>query len=597
MVTHNIASLRLFWSHLSALRKKQFWLIFILMIVASLSEAVSIGAILPFLGALIEPDQIYQHTLAQPIIRIFNINSPEQLIFPLTIVFICAALIAGLVRLILLYVITRFEQAVGADLSIRIYRLTLYQDYSTHISQNSSDIINSITGKTNIVVMGVLAPTLALTSSIIILIGIMSILLAINIEIALISFGIFGFIYWGISLYTRQRLLKNSQCISIESTKIIKSLQEGLGGIRDVLIDGSQNFYCKLYGSADLPLRRASANNSFINSAPRFLIEALGMTLIAGLAYAMSQQADGLVTTIPVLGVLAMGAQRLLPTLQLVYRSIGSMRGSYASFQDILELLNQPLPDHVHKFPVIPITFNKKISINNLSFRYSVDSPWILENVNLNIDKGKCIGFVGETGSGKSTLLDIIMGLLTPTRGTLMVDEKVVTIENCRNWQAHVAHVPQNIYLSDTTIEENIAFGQSTDQIDHDRVRWASHQARISELIESWPKQYQTFVGERGVRLSGGQRQRIGIARALYRKANVLILDEATSALDNKTEKEVMKAIEGLEGKLTVLIIAHRITTLKKCDQIIELNSNMSFRLRKYEDLVREFSIENNVDF
>jgi len=358
MVTHNIASLRLFWSHLSALRKKQFWLIFILMIVASLSEAVSIGAILPFLGALIEPDQIYQHTLAQPIIRIFNINSPEQLIFPLTIVFICAALIAGLVRLILLYVITRFEQAVGADLSIRIYRLTLYQDYSTHISQNSSDIINSITGKTNIVVMGVLAPTLALTSSIIILIGIMSILLAINIEIALISFGIFGFIYWGISLYTRQRLLKNSQCISIESTKIIKSLQEGLGGIRDVLIDGSQNFYCKLYGSADLPLRRASANNSFINSAPRFLIEALGMTLIAGLAYAMSQQADGLVTTIPVLGVLAMGAQRLLPTLQLVYRSIGSMRGSYASFQDILELLNQPLPDHVHKFPVIPITGN-----------------------------------------------------------------------------------------------------------------------------------------------------------------------------------------------------------------------------------------------
>ena len=158
MVTHNIASLRLFWSHLSALRKKQFWLIFILMIVASLSEAVSIGAILPFLGALIEPDQIYQHTLAQPIIRIFNINSPEQLIFPLTIVFICAALIAGLVRLILLYVITRFEQAVGADLSIRIYRLTLYQDYSTHISQNSSDIINSITGKTNIVVRGVLAP-------------------------------------------------------------------------------------------------------------------------------------------------------------------------------------------------------------------------------------------------------------------------------------------------------------------------------------------------------------------------------------------------------------------------------------------------------
>jgi len=586
MVKQKIAPLKLFWSHLSTLRKKQFWLLFILMIIASLSEAVSIGAILPFLGALIEPDQIYQHTLAQPIIQILNISSSEQLIFPITIIFVSAALFAGLVRLILLYVMTRFEQAVGAELSIKIYRLTLYQDYSTHISRNSSDIINSITSKTNIVLKGVLAPTLALTSSTVILVGIMSILLTINIEIALISFGIFGFIYWGVAHYARQELLKNSQCISSESTKILKSLQEGLGGIRDVIIDGSQQFYCKLYGSADLPLRRALANNSFINTAPRFLIEALGMVLIAGLAYAMSQQADSLVT-IPLLGVLAMGAQRLLPLLQVVYRSIGSMRGSYSSFQDIIELLDQPLPDHVHKFPVIPITFNKQISINNLSFRYSVDSPWILENINLNIAKGKCIGFVGETGSGKSTLLDIIMGLLTPTKGTLMIDEQVVTVENCRNWQSHVAHVPQNIYLSDTTIAENIAFGQSTDQIDHDRVRWASRQARISDLIESWPEKYQTFVGERGIRLSGGQRQRIGIARALYKQACILIFDEATSALDSKTEKLVMESIKGLGKNITVLIIAHRVTTLKDCDQVVELGDSKIIRIGSYNDLCK----------
>ena len=179
------------------------------------------------------------------------------------------------------------------------------------------------------------------------------------------------------------------------------------------------------------------------------------------------------------------------------------------------------------------------------------------------------------------------MGLLTPTKGTLMIDEQVVTVENCRNWQSHVAHVPQNIYLSDTTIAENIAFGQSTDQIDHDRVRWASRQARISDLIESWPEQYQTFVGERGIRLSGGQRQRIGIARALYKQACILIFDEATSALDSKTEKLVMDSIKGLGKNITVLIIAHRVTTLKDCDQVVELVDSKIIRIGSYNDLCK----------
>ena len=355
---------------------------------------------------------------------------------------------------------------------------------------------------------------------------------------------------------------------------MIKSLQEGLGGIRDVLIDGTQQFYCKLYRNADLPLRHASGNNQFISGSPKFAMEAIGMTLIAGFAYLMTQQEGGILTAIPVLGALALGAQRLLPALQLVYASYSKIKGSKSSFEDVLNLLDQQLPEYVDQPLPEPIPFAKEIKLNNLNFRYSEDTPWILKNVNLSLKKGSRIGFMGVTGSGKSTLLDIIMGLLPATEGGLMIDNQTINNQNRRAWQAHIAHVPQNIYLSDSTIEENIAFGIAKELIDHQRVKKAAQQAQIAELIEEWKDGYQTFVGERGIRLSGGQRQRIGIARALYKQANVLIFDEATSALDNETEQAVMDAIEGLGRDLTILIIAHRLTTLKDCDEVVNLNNN-----------------------
>jgi ATP-binding cassette subfamily B protein len=213
-------------------------------------------------------------------------------------------------------------------------------------------------------------------------------------------------------------------------------------------------------------------------------------------------------------------------------------------------------------------------------------TPYVLKDINLTISTGSCIGFIGATGSGKSTLLDIIMGLLQPTSGLLEIDDQVITLANHRGWQAHIAHVPQAIFLADSTIAENIAFGIPKDQIDHSRVIQAAQQAQISESIESWPMQYQTFIGERGIRLSGGQRQRIGIARALYRQADVIIFDEATSALDNETEKAVMQAINNLSKELTVLIIAHRLTTLEGCTQIIELGEGVIKRIGSYQEIV-----------
>ncbi len=576
------------WRHISSRRRRQFALLLVLMILASFAEILSIGAVLPFLGVLTAPGRVFEHSAAQPFIQTLGLTSPDQLLLPLTIAFGLAALMAGAMRLLLLWASTRLSFATGADLSINIYRRTLYQPYAVHVARNSSEVINGISVKANGVIYSIIVPTLTLISASVMLCAILIALLSVDPVIALTAFGGFGLIYAFIIRLTRNRLLIDSQRIARESTHVIKSLQEGLGGIRDVLIDGSQAAYCQIYSNADHPLRRAQGNNVFISQSPRYGMEALGMLLIAALAYTLAQQSDGIGKAIPVLGALALGAQRLLPVLQQAYGAWSNIQGGQASLQDTLELLDQPLPDYVDQPVAKPLPFRQQIRLNQLSFRYSQQTPWVLRNLDLGIAKGSRVGFMGMTGSGKSTLLDIVMGLLQPTDGVLEIDGQPITTSNQRAWQAHIAHVPQAIFLADSTIEENIAFGIPEDQIDHERVRHAARQAQIADVIETWPKQYQTFVGERGIRLSGGQRQRIGIARALYRQADVIIFDEATSALDNETEQAVMQAIEGLNEDLTILIIAHRLTTLKDCSQIVELGDCGIKRTGTYQDLVNQ---------
>ena len=575
------------WQHLTKRRRKQFWLLLILMIVSSIMEIISIGAVVPFLGALTSPEEIYQHHLTQPLIQVLEITAPDQLLLPLTIIFIMATLIAATIRLLLLYASTRLSYATGADLSIDIYRRTLYQDYSIHTSRNSSEIINSIITKTNTVIGHILVPLLTFISSVVIMLGIISIVFTINAQVALITFSIFAFLYWIITFLTKKALQKNSQLIADQSTQMVKSLQEGLGGIRDVLIDGTQEFYCKLYQSSDLSLRRASGDNLFIGSSPRHLMEAIGMILIAILAYTLTLQEGGVLVAIPILGALAIGAQKLLPVLQQVYSSYSTIKGANSSFIDVLNVLNQPLSHGASQDLIKPISFKQEIVFKDLSFRYTKDTPWILKNVNLSFKKGETIGFIGVTGSGKSTLLDILMGLLPPTSGELLIDGVAITQENRRSWQMHISHVPQNIYLADSTIRENIAFGVRPDKIKDHKVSQAAQQAQIVEMINNLKNKYKDFIGERGVQLSGGQRQRIGIARALYKDSNVLIFDEATSALDNKTEKKIMQQIAQLKFNQTVFIIAHRVTTLKQCDSIIRINKDYTIEKINYNQIVK----------
>jgi ATP-binding cassette subfamily B protein len=561
-------------------------MLMVLMLIASFAEILSIGAVLPFVGVLTAPERVFAHASLQPIIQILGLTEPAQLLLPLTVAFGVAALIAGAMRMALLWSSTQLTFSTGADLSINIYRRTLYQSYAIHCSRNSSEVINGVTGKTNGVIYGIIYPTLMLINSVVMLFAILMAMLAIEPVIALSAFCGFGLIYVLIIRITRKKLLLDSQSVARESSQVIKLLQEGLGGIRDILIDGSQSTYCRVYHNADLALRRAQGNMMFISYSPRYGVEALGMIFIAMLAYTLARQSDGISNAVPILGVLALGAQRLLPILQQAYAAWSAIRGGQVSLQDTLELLDQPLPDHVDQPRALPLPFNKSISLKQLGFRYSSQTPYVLKQLNLTIPKGGLVGFIGTTGSGKSTLLDIVMGLLQPTEGTLEVDGHVLTLANHRAWQAHIAHVPQAIFLADSTIEENIAFGLPKDQIDHQRVRQAAQQAQIADTIESWPKQYQTFVGERGIRLSGGQRQRIGIARALYKQADVIVFDEATSALDNETEQAVMQALESLSHELTLLIIAHRVTTLKNCTQIVELGEGGIKRIGNYQDIV-----------
>lgn len=552
--------------------------------VASLTEIISIGAVLPFLAALTDPDKVFQLPLAQPLIQALNITSSNQLLLPLTIAFGFAAILAGVMRLLLLWTSTRLSFATGADLSYDIYLRTLHQDYEVHIARNSSIVIDGILNKPSIVIYEIVMPILNFISSLIMLIVILIGLVFVDAATAAISFSGFGIIYIVVVLISRNRLQINSESIARESSSVIKSLQEGLGGIRDVLIDGSQKTYLRIFQGSDSQLRRAQGDNAFITAGPRFAIEALGMLLIAVLAYYLSQQMDGFSKAIPILGAFALGAQRLFPNLQQVYASWAKIKGGQASLKDALYLLNQPMPKQVDEF-VKPMAFHSAIHLDHLSFRYQTDAPWVLRNINLTIPKGSRIGFIGTTGCGKSTLLDIVMGLLKPIEGALKVDDTSIDVVNRRAWQANIAHVPQTIFLADSTIAENIAFGVPKDQIDLDRVRQAAAQAQVAQIIEAWPEQYNSFVGERGVRLSGGQRQRIGIARALYKKADVIIFDEATSALDNETEESVIEAIENLRSDITILIIAHRLTTLRNCTQIIELGNQGIQRTLSYDQI------------
>jgi ABC-type multidrug transport system fused ATPase/permease subunit len=586
-VSTNLSDLlKRLWGHLSLRRRVQLATLLLLMSIVSLAEVVSIGAVLPFLGMLTSPEWVFSHQFAQPLIHVMGLTEPSQLLLPLTVIFAVTALVSGGLRVVLHWAQARLSHAIGADFSGGIYERTLYQPYSVHIARNSSEVIAGITSKANGIVNTTVLPCLGILSSVMMLLTILAALFALQPYVALLAICGFGGIYAVAMVVSRRNLKRDSEMISREQSRVIKALQEALGGIRDVLIDGTQAFYCKIYENSDRRLRRAQSNVVIISGGPRFVVEAWGMSIIAGLAYFLASRPEGLQATIPVLGALALGAQRMLPVLQYGYSNWSMLQSGRSTLVDVLDLLRQPLPDSLNLERNEALSFTRDISFQRVGFRYGEDLPWVVKDFSYSISKGSRIGFIGTTGSGKSTLLDILMGLLSPSSGTLAIDGLPVSPATTRSWQKHIAHVPQSIFLADTTVKENIAFGVPAELIDDQRVRVAAKRAQIADSIESWPQGYETMIGERGVRLSGGQRQRIGIARALYKDADVVVFDEATSALDSETERAVMDSIANLDKELTIIMVAHRLTTLSACSQIVELVGGKIKRIGTYQEIV-----------
>ena len=579
--------------HLSPRRRRQFGFLLGLMLVSAFAEVVSLGAVLPFIAALTAPEKLLRHPIVSQLAEAIGLTSPQDLALPLTIAFVLAAVAAAGLRILLAWVSTRVAFAAGADLSYDVYRRTLYQPYPVHTARNSSVVLSGLVEKIH-GATAVLLTALTFTSSIIVLFTVIVALVAMEPVVATVTAIGVGAGYAVIISPARRRLRQNSARIAQLQTRVIKSLQEGLGGIRDVLLDCSQELHCAVYREADLPARRAAGMNSFIGQSPRHATEALGMVIIAVIAFSLGRS-GGLASALPTLAVLALGAQRLLPALQQAYASWVGIAGSQASLVAVLELLDQQIPEEYCGPAPAPLPLRDSIRFESMGFQYDPEGPWVLDGVNLCIRKGLRVGFVGGSGSGKSTLIDITLGLLTPSKGRMLLDGVPLEKRNLRAWQREIAHVPQSIFISDASFAENIAFAVPKDLIDERKVRDAARQAQIADFIESRPKGYATTVGERGVQLSGGQRQRIGIARALYKDAKVLVLDEATAALDNATERSVMGAIEELNRELTILIVAHRLSTVRNCDVIVELENGRIVAQGTYDDLLAQSASFRNI--
>jgi len=550
------------------------------------AELMTIGAVLPFLALVSDPERASQLPGFSIFLMLAGGETGPDLLIRAAFLLIAAAILAAAVRVMILWVIQGFVVAFGHDIGTAIFNRMLRQPYAYYVTRNSSELLASIE-KVQTLTFGTLLPLMQGITASLLALAIIALLFAIDPFAASIAAVSVTLLYALVSATTRPRLRANSAVIAETATARMQAIREGLGGIRDILLANSQSVFEENFRKLDWRFRQAQSRNAFISVAPRYLVEGAGIVLIVLVALAMSFRPGGIMAAIPVLGALALGAQRLLPLIQQAYQGWSNFAGNSRVMADVMALMETPVVSGPPDRDAPPKPFVKDVVLDRISLSYP-GRPAALQEVSLSISKGERIGLVGTTGSGKSSFLDVLMGLLDPSEGEIRIDGARLDDEGRSAWQAQIAHVPQSIYLADSSIAANIAFAEPEDSIDPAKVEAAARQAQLHDFITGLPEGYATRVGDRGVRLSGGQRQRIAIARALYKQANVLIFDEATGALDRRTERAIMESVAELGRDITVLIVAHRISALAGCDRIVRLEAGRIEESGSYKELVGE---------
>lgn len=560
----------------------QLLILLFLMLLGAAAELISLGAVVPFIAVLSNPERAIETPVVETLLSTFGISASEVVI-SVSISFASLVVISTLVRLVLLWVTNKVVFDIGFDLGVGVFTKTLCRPYAWHVSRNSSEVLGGL-NKAQIVVQSYLLPLLNALVAFVLATGMIAMLVFVDPFVAMAGTGAFALCYFGMALAIRKKIASNGLVIAKADNRRIQEMQEGIGGIRDVILDSSQSIYTNRFSRVDAEMRKAQATNIFLSSSPRLAIEGIGLIIIALFAL-IASKSGGVNELLPVLGALGLGAQKLMPLIQTIYAGWNASVSNRPSLHDVIDLLDTPDED----LKPIRVEFRHSIELLKMEYFYpSVTDKPALSDINLKIEKGQVIGIVGKTGSGKSTLVDILMGLIPASSGQFLVDKiDLDSKQKLRGWSMGVAHVPQSIFLADCSIAQNIALGVESSLIDYKRLEQAAKAAEIHDYITSLKRGYETDVGERGVRLSGGQRQRIGIARALYRQAQFLVLDEATSALDDETEKRVISNIHRVYPDLTIVMVAHRLSTLKKCDFIVKLEQGTILHVFDYEQLIQ----------
>jgi ABC-type bacteriocin/lantibiotic exporter with double-glycine peptidase domain len=573
-----------FYSRLENLRKFQLKLLFIFAILTSLLEVATLFSLYPFISILFNSQSIAKFEFLLNL-KDYFLFSEDSYLLVISIIFLFFLICSSVFRAVLLWANVKLANSISKDFSLDIFKNKIYQPYLKFIESNSNETIANVSIKIGSL-NRVLIALNSLGTGVFITISILVAALVVNPVISILVFLIIFLLYLILVFYFNKVLTNNSIEISNQQSSIVKILQESSGMIKDILLDGSQEKYLKVFSNSINKLYDADTKNNFISLSPRYFIEAAGIILIILIFFYTASVSGNPISLLPTIGVLVLSANKVIPLMQQIYSNINIVVANYGQLADLGNFLVEN-SKCTKKAIVEKFLFNEKIIFNNVSFKFSTKKGYIIKNINFEIKKGEKIGIAGKTGEGKSTLLNLIMGLYPPSEGQIEIDNKILTSTNTKSWQSLISHVPQDIFLIDSTILENITFSSTEDYVNFKLLNKVIEQAQLKEFINSIPHGIYAVVGERGVKLSGGQRQRIIIARSLYKNPSLLVFDEATSSLDNQTEEIINLAFKSFSKNITFIVVAHRSSSLRECERIFEIKEKKLIIHKCYNDFLK----------